>query len=734
VPLSDIAIASRTLCGTERMRKLVVRVWTLLVLLLSLGWQCACASEPTLLARAGTGALYELDGQRVAILAGSPSEMGRQHGALLGEDVRAMVGLVLSYARAALGVRGRGSFHGTLADAYERCVRFIPDRYLREMDALADAAGVPRRDVRLVNIFPELFHCSGFALMGRATAGGQLLHGRVLDYMTGVGLQRHAVTFICIPDGHNAFVNVGFAGFIGSVTGMNDEQVAVGEMGGGGEGLWDGMPMGFLMREALEQARTLDEALRIFEQTPRTCEYYYVISDGKSRQAVGLHCTPEKLVSVLPGQSHPQLPTPIADTVLLSAGGRYRELVQRVKEGYGRIDPKAALELMKRPVAMRSNLHCVLFAPESLTLWVAVAGDPTTQERFQACDQPYVRIQMSEWLNRASALAQAAKAHGAPQKTSVPDAPLKLGGIGDDEARPPIASAGCPELETLLEQYRLPGKKFAWSARLAGRTRNYAIYLLRFPSAVQTPYPEDNTVWCEYYRVHGMKPRPAVIVLHALGCKFAVARLICSTLADSGVDAVMLKLPFYGEREQANTSGRFTIAELFRLFFVQGVADVRRAAALLSGLTEVPDGQVGICGVSLGGLVGALACGVDGNFKRTALALAGGDLYEIVTSGSRFTVGIEEQFAEAGLAGQELAEFLKPLDPLTFAARLKSCEVLMMNVTGDEVVPAETARALARAAGEKKIVWYKGNQHISMAWYLFDALNRVRSHFEPGKW
>ena len=42
------------------------------------------------------------------------------------------------------------------------------------MDALAYAAGVAREEVRLANFFPELFHCSGFALSGAATKNGLL--------------------------------------------------------------------------------------------------------------------------------------------------------------------------------------------------------------------------------------------------------------------------------------------------------------------------------------------------------------------------------------------------------------------------------------------------------------------------------------------------------------------------------------------------------------------------------
>jgi hypothetical protein len=157
------------------------------------------------------------------------------------------------------------------------------------------------------------------------------------------------------------------------VTAMNAKHISIGEMGGRGEGNWDGKPMAQLVREVMERASTLDEALEIMRKGPRTCEYYYVISDGNSKQAVGIAATPTTFEVVKLGESHPRLPHAIKDTVLLSAGSRYETLVERVKAGYGKFDAVSARELMMRPVAMTSCIQAVLFAPDTLDFWVANA-------------------------------------------------------------------------------------------------------------------------------------------------------------------------------------------------------------------------------------------------------------------------------------------------------------------------------------------------------------------------
>jgi hypothetical protein len=345
----------------------------------------------------GKGRLEMIDGTRVLFLQGTPEEMGRQHGVLLKREIRHMVyHIVYGVGVGSSFEKGRW-FFGEIEQAQARLNPFIDPKYLEEMDAIALASGRPKEEIRLANFFPELFHCSGFAVYGDATKDGTLYHGRILDYLKGVGLEQNAVVIVNQPEGANAWVNISYAGFTGSVTAMNEKKVAIGEMGGRGEGNWDGKPMAQLVREVMEKANTLDEAVDIMRKGPRTCEYYYVISDGKSKKAVGIAATPDKFETVWAGEVHPQLPHAVKDAVLMSAGSRYEKLVERVKEGYGRLDADGARDLMKRPVAMKSNIHSVLFAPETLDFWVANADseNPASHTR-------YTRYNLADLLKKPS--------------------------------------------------------------------------------------------------------------------------------------------------------------------------------------------------------------------------------------------------------------------------------------------------------------------------------------------
>ena len=120
--------------------------------------------------------------------------MGRQHGELLKNEI---LNDVMNRILYGIGVgssfdRGKLVLRRDRVGARRASSRSSDRAYLAEMDALADAVGVHRQEARLANFFPELFHCSGFSIIGDATDGGRMYHGRVLDYMRGVGLEQNA--------------------------------------------------------------------------------------------------------------------------------------------------------------------------------------------------------------------------------------------------------------------------------------------------------------------------------------------------------------------------------------------------------------------------------------------------------------------------------------------------------------------------------------------------------------
>jgi hypothetical protein len=326
------------------------------------------------------------------IVEGTPEQMGAAHGKLLREPIHKTGERVLYLVGAGESIHSGTWCFDRFAEIERRTKPFLPVRYVAECDALARAAGLSVRDGRAANLFPERFHCSGVAVCGKATIDGKVLHARVLDYMRDIRLQDAAVVTVFMPRGRNKWISQGYAGLIGTVTAMNEKGLSIGEMGGRGEGDWDGTPMTFLLREVMENAGTVEEGLEILRRQPRTCEYYYVLSD-KSRAMAAVHCDAKQITVLRPGQQHPRLPHVPEDTVLVSGAGRAEALSARITEHYGKIGPETLIDIIKRPVAMNSNLHDAVFRPETLDLWVSDAGRSTP-----ACDEPYAHFNLAELL------------------------------------------------------------------------------------------------------------------------------------------------------------------------------------------------------------------------------------------------------------------------------------------------------------------------------------------------
>jgi len=357
-------------------------------------------SESNTIARCGQGWLETIDGYPVLHLKGTPYEMGYQHGALLRDHCQQNMKTILVDKASEFTMVEIGKLKVTPRTAIDMIVAIeqphVAARYLEEMEGLAAGSRQSVADIRAGNFIPELFHCSGFTLARSATKNGNLLHGRVLDYAIDWGLQNHAVVIVYEPEGRLPWVNISYAGFIGSVTGMNAEKISIGEMGGGGLGHWNGRPMSLIVRDALETAKSLDQAIATFRDGPRTCQYFYVIADGETNDSVGMEASWNVFTVMKPGESHELLPKPVKDCVLLSAGSRYDELSKQASLGHGQFTTEAALHLMDRPISMKSNLHNALFEPATSRFWVANASP----DKQPAAEQKYFSFQLSELLKR----------------------------------------------------------------------------------------------------------------------------------------------------------------------------------------------------------------------------------------------------------------------------------------------------------------------------------------------
>jgi dienelactone hydrolase len=299
---------------------------------------------------------------------------------------------------------------------------------------------------------------------------------------------------------------------------------------------------------------------------------------------------------------------------------------------------------------------------------------------------------------------------------------------GEIRFEPTADEAKVPEL------FRLEAATFSFRQSPVKTTATgYDVWEVTFPSAVETAHVVNNTVHCEYFRPERPGRHPAVIVLHILGGDFDLARLFARQMAQGGVAALFVKLPYYGPRRpegakvrMVSENPRETVAGMR-----QAILDVRRGVSWLTAQEEVDPRRLGVFGISLGGITGALALAAEPRLSTGCLMLAGGDLAKVARDNPQLAKFVDRWIAQGGTK-EEFFDLWKSIDPVTYAELARDKKILMLNARHDEVIPPACTESLWHALGEPEIVWYDAG-HISSVRFLLDGLGRVTRFFQTAE-
>jgi hypothetical protein len=381
------------------------------------------ASSPAL-ARTGHGRLYTVDGYRVLELTGTPEEMGRAHGELLGEEIRRVV-------RDVLDPEGRRSSWPRIEEGVRVMERYQPERYRREMRALAAAAGVDYMKIVALQLFgdagrgvrsedfvppdedlapdsvPEgdpapadegLVQCTNYATFGPATATGELIVGRNFDYFN-VDVAEYASIIIHYrPEGKHSFVTLTWSGVVNGWTLMNDSGLcAANNTAYHLSDSLEGISTCFLQRLIVENAPTVEIGIEIARRGPRACGTAMLLAGRSSRAregenpwtAVELEFDHEDFVvrEATDGYvmadngfrilGYPRRRRDVADR------SRYGRLLGLVRKNHGRIDRTMNFAAAKGVPLTGINLHSALLFPSDRTFAVSMGKVPACRERYR---------------------------------------------------------------------------------------------------------------------------------------------------------------------------------------------------------------------------------------------------------------------------------------------------------------------------------------------------------------
>ncbi|OWK38205.1 alpha/beta hydrolase family protein [Fimbriiglobus ruber] len=277
------------------------------------------------------------------------------------------------------------------------------------------------------------------------------------------------------------------------------------------------------------------------------------------------------------------------------------------------------------------------------------------------------------------------------------------------------------------ERYRLPAHTFTYQ-RAPEYDLTYsgvAVDTLKFPSPVTSPDVENNTVYCEYFRPKKPGKYPAVIVLDIMDGAGVVSRGEAMWLATNDVAALVVTMPYYGPRRPAGVKTRLLSPNVDQSVehVRQTVLDCRRATAWLVAQPEVDASKIGVVGTSLGSFMAGLVCAAEPRVRSACMLLGGGQLVDSFAEHPRVAFMVQA-LKLAGVTLDSLRKQIAPVDPITYADRLKEKRLLLIAASRDDVVPPIAMKRLWEATGKPKIVWLDST-HVGAAFYSFRAMNAV---------
>lgn len=247
-------------------------------------------------------------------------------------------------------------------------------------------------------------------------------------------------------------------------------------------------------------------------------------------------------------------------------------------------------------------------------------------------------------------------------------------------------------------------------------------YLLKFPSAMKSPWPANDTVWAHLSVPDSARGRkvPAVLVLPVMAAPnvWIETRFVNRFVAD-GLVVMWIEMPtqFHRRPHPSMPSGQVFLARTTRrlaMNFRQSVSDARRAFGVLAARPEVDGEKVALFGISLGAIVGAATWSVDARPAAGVFLMGGADFPTIALNGS-----LSGPFArKMGLKPEELRQAWKGLDPLDYTSSNRGKKPLLINVNSDTVIPKANALRLKEAFPDSRQVWLPLG-HYSAIVHLF---------------
>ena len=185
---------------------------------------------------------------------------------------------------------------GFLDHLYELNKAWVDPGVFDEIRGLSDATGTDAVQLRRMAFFGMMIRaaCSMVGADGSATLDGHRVFLRAFDWETGVGLQDAPVITVYHPLEPSLgipWANIAWAGYIGTLTGVNSANISSGQIGVGRldradcaamflNESWHGEPFVLTLRRTMQRATSVAEVQNMWANAHRTCHIFVGAAQG----------------------------------------------------------------------------------------------------------------------------------------------------------------------------------------------------------------------------------------------------------------------------------------------------------------------------------------------------------------------------------------------------------------------------------------------------------------------
>ena len=325
-------------------------------------------------------------------LHGSPADIGAQHAKALGEQIST---LHKNYLDRFIGTGARRMIALTTARLFKPY--FLPE-HLAEVDSLATGTQMDEPVAVLAQCFLDLSPkaaCSTITLPPSASTDHVARFARNLDFPSLNIADKYSTVFVYHPEGRNAFVSIGWPGMIGVLSGMNEHGLCLANMEVPRSTRLPGaMPYTLLYREALEQCKSVNEAIDLITKSPRQSANNLMLMDASGDRAV-LEITPEAVAVRRAGADQALISTNHQRGLDCDTPGkcwRYDDLHEDGAGEFGHIGIPQLESMLAKVSPGKATLQSMIFEPTTRTIYLSTGAS--------AAKGPFTVIRASQYFHR----------------------------------------------------------------------------------------------------------------------------------------------------------------------------------------------------------------------------------------------------------------------------------------------------------------------------------------------